>query len=753
MSPLASAITSKPAMPRRRARRRSRCPRRRCARAASAWRCGHCGSIRPTCESAMKKLSDSAKPASFRPTAGRPTSGQPTKRCARSPPLGCMSITIGRRAPSAVAPIDVAADQRLAVGRRAARRGEDRRAAREREERAQHVRLRDPEPGGDARDLLVKAAVFVPGPDPRPQREQQPVLQPREEARLREAAFEIPILDLVDPAQHGPEQLRLLAAHLFVAAVQVQDDQVAVVLAGRLLRAGDAAHERSREQGDTAKQARRQRAPSVSGAPRPRAHASSRRRRPETITAGASRSRGRERPAVPTRRGCGTSLPSTGAVGEARMNARTKAIDTAQVRALAERFGTPCYVYYADVIRERIRSLAAFDVVRYAQKASSNLHLLRLAARAGARRWTRSRSARSSARCAPASSPAASRAEIVYTADVIDAATLERVVELGIPVNAGSEDMLDQLGTARGAGTPSGCASTRASATATRARPTPAANRSKHGIWHENLDGAAKQARRARPRSRRPAHAHRLRRRLRAPAARRRRDGDAGARASAATCARSPPAAASRSRIARATRRSTSRAYFEVWDAARRSIEAAARPRAAARDRARPLSGGGVGAAARRGARDQDGGRESLRAGRRRLRQPGAPGDVRQLARDLDRSPRGGDAAPGPSVPTIVAGPLCESGDVFTQGEGGVVLPRDLPEARVGDLVVFHDTGAYGASMASNYNTRPYAPEVLRRRRRSAPDPPPPDPRRAARARRRLSVSARARPRPGACRD
>jgi diaminopimelate decarboxylase len=74
---------------------------------------------------------------------------------------------------------------------------------------------------------------------------------------------------------------------------------------------------------------------------------------------------------------------------------------------------------------------------------------------------------------------------------------------------------------------------------------------------------------------------------------------------------------------------------------------------------------------------------------------------------------RTGEAAPGPSVPTIVAGPLCESGDVFTQGEAGVVMPRDLPEASVGDLVVLHDTGAYGASMASNYNSRPYAPEVL----------------------------------------
>ena len=63
--------------------------------------------------------------------------------------------------------------------------------------------------------------------------------------------------------------------------------------------------------------------------------------------------------------------------------------------------------------------------------------------------------------------------------------------------------------------------------------------------------------------------------------------------------------------------------------------------------------------------------------------------------------------------PSVVAGPLCESGDVFTQGDGGVVLPRDLPAAQVGDLLVIHDTGAYGASMSSNYNTRPLIAEVL----------------------------------------
>ncbi len=61
----------------------------------------------------------------------------------------------------------------------------------------------------------------------------------------------------------------------------------------------------------------------------------------------------------------------------------------------------------------------------------------------------------------------------------------------------------------------------------------------------------------------------------------------------------------------------------------------------------------------------------------------------------------------------VVAGPLCESGDVFTQEEGGVVVTRNLPQAKVGDYLVLHDAGAYGSSMSSNYNTRRLAPEVL----------------------------------------
>ncbi|MBX4383392.1 diaminopimelate decarboxylase, partial [Mycobacterium tuberculosis] len=72
----------------------------------------------------------------------------------------------------------------------------------------------------------------------------------------------------------------------------------------------------------------------------------------------------------------------------------------------------------------------------------------------------------------------------------------------------------------------------------------------------------------------------------------------------------------------------------------------------------------------------------------------------------------GRDLSAAPQVETVVAGPLCESGDVFTQQERGKVETRLLPAVAPGDYLVLHDTGAYGASMASNYNSRPLLPEV-----------------------------------------
>ena len=61
----------------------------------------------------------------------------------------------------------------------------------------------------------------------------------------------------------------------------------------------------------------------------------------------------------------------------------------------------------------------------------------------------------------------------------------------------------------------------------------------------------------------------------------------------------------------------------------------------------------------------------------------------------------------------VLAGPLCESGDVFTQKEGGFVETRNLPKLSVGDLVILRNAGSYGSVMGSNYNSRVLAPEIV----------------------------------------
>jgi len=60
----------------------------------------------------------------------------------------------------------------------------------------------------------------------------------------------------------------------------------------------------------------------------------------------------------------------------------------------------------------------------------------------------------------------------------------------------------------------------------------------------------------------------------------------------------------------------------------------------------------------------------------------------------------------------IVAGNVCESGDVFTQDEKGIV-DREMEKTEVGDILAITHAGAYGFSMASEYNSRPLPAEIM----------------------------------------
>jgi len=66
----------------------------------------------------------------------------------------------------------------------------------------------------------------------------------------------------------------------------------------------------------------------------------------------------------------------------------------------------------------------------------------------------------------------------------------------------------------------------------------------------------------------------------------------------------------------------------------------------------------------------------------------------------------------GPEQDVVIAGPVCESGDVLTQ-KNEEPVPRRLPMPKAGDLIVVGGAGAYGFAMSSNYNTQPLIPEVV----------------------------------------
>ena len=379
---------------------------------------------------------------------------------------------------------------------------------------------------------------------------------------------------------------------------------------------------------------------------------------------------------------------------------------------LADDFNTPLWVYDAATIGRRIAELQAFDTVRFAQKACSNIHVLQLMRAQGVKVDAVSRGEVLRALAAGYQGGFGEPSDIVFTADVMDEATLATVVEHQIPVNAGSIDMLHQLGQA-----------SPGHAVWLRINPgfghghsnktNTGGEHSKHGIWHSDLTMAlAVIAERGLQLV--GLHMHigsgvdygHLQEVCGAMVQLVERTHAAGHRLQAISAGGglSIPYKDGDATI-------DTQHYFGLWDAARKQAEALVGHHLGLElEPGRYLvAESGVLLGKVRATKDAGSNHFVLvDTGFNELMRPSMYGSYHGM--HVQR--RGAGVLPVQRK-AVVAGPLCESGDVFTQGESGVVLPRPLGDAQVGDLLVIHDTGAYGASMSSNYNSRPLAAEVL----------------------------------------
>ncbi|MGK3141815.1 diaminopimelate decarboxylase [Pantoea sp. C2G6] len=384
------------------------------------------------------------------------------------------------------------------------------------------------------------------------------------------------------------------------------------------------------------------------------------------------------------------------------------ALNAASLLPLARRYAGPFWAYDAQIIQARIAQLQAFDVVRFAQKACSNIHILRLMRAAGVK--VDSVSLGEIERALVAGYQPGGE-DIVFTADLFDQPTLARVAALKVPVNAGSIDMLHQLG-----------AVSPGHAVWLRVNPgfghghsqktNTGGENSKHGIWHADL-AQALAAIEQHGLKLVGIHMH-----IGSGVDYAHLQQVCDAMVDLVVASGQDLAAISAGGGLSIPYRYGEEAidtshYFGLWDAARQRI--AQHLGHAVKLEIEPgrflVAEAGVLVSQVRAVKAM-GSRHFVLvdAGFSDLMRPSMYGSYHHISlmagdeRVIDEQQ---------TIDTVVAGPLCESGDVFTQLEGGMVAPRALPAARVGDYLVFHDTGAYGASMSSNYNSRPLIPEVL----------------------------------------
>jgi diaminopimelate decarboxylase len=381
-----------------------------------------------------------------------------------------------------------------------------------------------------------------------------------------------------------------------------------------------------------------------------------------------------------------------------------------QLVELAQQHGTPLWVYDADVIRQRIAELRSFDVIRYAQKACSNVHILKLMRDEGA--MVDAVSSGEIARSLAAGfTPDGDPEGVVFTADLVDHATLATVIENRITVNAGSLDMLERVGQHAPEGHRVWLRINPGFGHGHSNKTNTGGEHSKHGIWLDDVPLAIAIVRRYGLKLV-GLHMHigsgvdytHLSRVCDAMVEAVQGLGH-DIEAISAGGGLSVPYSEGEPRI-------DVEHYFRLWDAARRQIEAHLGHRVRLEiepGRFLVAEAGVLVAEVHALNRRPDRQFALVDAGFNDLVRPSFYGSHHEMT----VVKRNGMLSEAPVGSVAVAGPLCEAGDVFTQEVGGVVTSRSMQTPEVGDFIVFHDAGAYGASMSSNYNSRPLAPEVL----------------------------------------
>jgi diaminopimelate decarboxylase len=383
------------------------------------------------------------------------------------------------------------------------------------------------------------------------------------------------------------------------------------------------------------------------------------------------------------------------------------------IAQLAAEFGTPAFVYDAARIHAQIDALQAFDVIRYAQKASSNLAILDLCRQRGVLvdAVSEFEIRRALAAGYPVSAQTGEPPPIVYTADIFDRDVLDLVVSQGVHVNCGSPQMIDQLGT-RSPGVGITLRINPGFGHGHSQKTNTGGESSKHGIWYEEVPDCVERA------ARHDIHIVGLHMHIGSGTdfehlsqvchSMETAAAQVGDRLESISAGGGLP-----TRYREDDPSIDVDAYFQLWDKTRtriaqrlgRSISLEIEP-----GRYISAESGYLISEIRAIKKMGKNLFYLVDAGFNNLARPILYGAYHPIS-IVPADPT--DVTEREEVDAVVGGPLCESGDIFTQEDGGYVATRKLPRAEVGEQLVIECAGAYAFVMGSNYNSKPLAPEIL----------------------------------------
>ncbi|CAL4322896.1 diaminopimelate decarboxylase [Buchnera aphidicola] len=377
-----------------------------------------------------------------------------------------------------------------------------------------------------------------------------------------------------------------------------------------------------------------------------------------------------------------------------------------QILSLVKQYGSPIWVYNAKTINQKINTLRKFDIIRFAQKSCSNIHILRLLNKLNVQIDAVSLGEIERALLAGYKPE---KDEIIFTADIFDKETLKKIIDLNITVNAGSIDMLEQLGK-KSPGHRVWIRINPKFGHGHNNKTNTGGENSKHGIWnpelalpvikkyklhlvglHMHIGSGVDYYHLKKVCSAMESCAILLNQNIQTISA--------GGGLPVPYKEKESPIDINN--------------YFSLWNKTRKkisnyfgnNIKLEIEP-----GRFITAESGILITKVYVSKTTKNKKFILIDAGFNDLMRPVMYGSYHQISiitadnRILDYTR---------TMKTIIGGPICESGDIFTQNQQGEIEERDLPEIKIGDYIIFHNTGAYGSSMSSNYNTRPLIPEIL----------------------------------------